>query len=446
MIKVITYGTFDLLHEGHIRLLQRAKALGDYLVVGVTTNDFDKTRGKINVQQSLMERIEAVRATGLADEIIIEEYEGQKIDDILRNDIYIFTVGSDWTGKFDYLNKYCKVVYLERTAGISSSLIRSRKAKQRIGFIGQSNILIKYIKEAQMVDGLEISSIFTEDKELCETKIGNYRFEKTFEEVIHKSDVVYINTKPEYHYEQIKYALEHGTHVICESPITLYVHEYDELFNISQIKNLVLFDAIKTAYSLAFNRLLVLLKSGIIGSIVSVEATCTSLRTIDVNKYKFQNEWNSICAWGPTALLPVFQILGVDYKHLQIITRLLDEENKMDVFTKANLIYDKSVATIKVGNGVKSEGELIVSGTKGYIYVPAPWWKTDYFEVRFENPAENRRYFYQLEGEGIRYELVAFLNSINSHRRQSQYIMPKVSEGIIKVIEDFYKNKNLIRI
>ena len=135
--------TFDLLHEGHIRLLQRAKALGDYLVVGVTTNDFDKTRGKINVQQSLMERIEAVRATGLADEIIIEEYEGQKIDDILRNDIDIFTVGSDWTGKFDYLNKYCKVVYLERTAGISSSLIRSRKAKQRIGFIGQSNILIK---------------------------------------------------------------------------------------------------------------------------------------------------------------------------------------------------------------------------------------------------------------------------------------------------------------
>ena len=66
--------------------------------------------------------------------------------------------------------------------------------------------------------------------------------------------------------------------------------------------------------------------------------------------------------------------------------------------------------------------------------------------MRFENPAENRRYFYQLEGEGIRYELVAFLNSINSHRRQSQYIMPKVSEGIIKVIEDFYKNKNLIRI
>lgn len=78
MIKVITYGTYDLLHYGHIRLLERAKALGDYLIVGVTADGFDMARGKINVQQSLMERIEAVKATGLADEIVVEEYEGQK--------------------------------------------------------------------------------------------------------------------------------------------------------------------------------------------------------------------------------------------------------------------------------------------------------------------------------------------------------------------------------
>ena len=75
MIKVITYGTYDLLHYGHVKLLERAKALGDYLIVGVTSDDFDKERGKINVQQSLMERIEGVRSTGLADEIIVEEYE-----------------------------------------------------------------------------------------------------------------------------------------------------------------------------------------------------------------------------------------------------------------------------------------------------------------------------------------------------------------------------------
>ena len=124
MIKVITYGTYDLLHHGHIKLLERAKALGDYLIVGVTADDFDKTRGKINVQQSLIERIEAVKATGLADEIIIEEYEGQKIDDIKKYDVDIFTVGSDWTGQFDYLNEYCEVVYLPRTEGISTTKIK----------------------------------------------------------------------------------------------------------------------------------------------------------------------------------------------------------------------------------------------------------------------------------------------------------------------------------
>ena len=79
MTKVITYGTFDLLHYGHTNLLKRAKDLGDYLIVGVTAEAYDMARGKINVKQSLSERIENVRETGLADEIIVEEYEGQKI-------------------------------------------------------------------------------------------------------------------------------------------------------------------------------------------------------------------------------------------------------------------------------------------------------------------------------------------------------------------------------
>jgi len=127
MKTVITYGTYDLLHFGHIRLLERAKALGDYLIVGVTSDDYDKIRGKINVHQSLTERIAAVKSTGLADKIIIEEYEGQKIDDIRRYNVDIFTVGSDWVGKFDYLNEFCEVKYLERTKGVSSSEIRAQK-------------------------------------------------------------------------------------------------------------------------------------------------------------------------------------------------------------------------------------------------------------------------------------------------------------------------------
>ena len=116
MKKVITYGTFDLFHEGHYKLLERARALGDYLIVGVTTEHFDEIRGKVNVIDPILERIDNVRQTGFADEIIIEDHEGQKIEDIQRYGVDTFTVGSDWVGTFDYLKVFCNVVYLDRKA------------------------------------------------------------------------------------------------------------------------------------------------------------------------------------------------------------------------------------------------------------------------------------------------------------------------------------------
>ena len=141
MKKVITYGTFDLFHEGHYRLLERAKALGDYLIVGITTEHFDEARGKVNVVDSLLERIENVRKTGFADEIIVEDHEGQKIEDIQKYGVDIFTVGSDWIGYFDYLKSYCKVVYLERTKNVSSTMIRKEKFPIiRTGIVGTGRI------------------------------------------------------------------------------------------------------------------------------------------------------------------------------------------------------------------------------------------------------------------------------------------------------------------
>jgi choline-phosphate cytidylyltransferase len=208
----------------------------------------------------------------------------------------------------------------------------------------------------------------------------------------------------------------------------------------------VLMDGIKTAYSLAYYHLILLIKSGRIGEIVSVDATCTSME--DLNKRtseKMDTAWNSICSWGPIALLPVFQLLGTDYKHRFMTSRMMENHNDFDEFTNISFVYDHAVANIKVGKAVKSEGELIVSGTKGYIYVPAPWWKTDYFELRFENPANNKRYFYQLEGEGLRYELVSFLKSIEN-RNSFSYVDQSHTEAVIKLIEDFYNKKDLMLI
>lgn len=417
MTKVITYGTYDLLHYGHIRLLERAKELGDYLIVGVTADDFDKTRGKINVQQSLMERIEAVRATGLADEIIVEEYEGQKIDDIQRYGVDIFTVGSDWKGKFDYLNAYCKVVYLDRTEGVSSSEIRAEKRKIFIGTIGNKGLCDKFIKEVSYVNGVEY-------KECDEEYLG--------------VDAVYIATLPEKHYSDVKRALEKGKHVICESPIAMNTIQCKELIEYAENNSLILVDGIKTAYSTAYSRLLVLAKSGHIGEILSIDSVCTSNRVTGITDLK--NEQNSICAWGPTALLPIFQLAGVEYNDMQIVTKLFDKKANFDAFTKISFEYDKMVATAKVAKAAKSEGELIITGTKGYIYVPAPWWKTEYFEIRYENQKENKKYFYQLDGEGIRYEIVAFARAVENKKR-GYYLKDDISLNIATVIERFSKRK-----
>ena len=161
MVKVITYGTFDLFHEGHYNILKRAKELGDYLVVGVTSEGYDLTRGKLNVVDSLVTRIENVKKTGFADKIIVEESQGQKFRDIKKYNIDIFTVGSDWIGAFDYLRDYCKVVYLERTRDISSTMLRVKETSiQRIGIIGTGRIANRFVPEAALVSGVNTRCVY----------------------------------------------------------------------------------------------------------------------------------------------------------------------------------------------------------------------------------------------------------------------------------------------
>ena len=420
--------------------------MGDYLIVGVTSDTFDRERGKINVQQSLMERVEAVRATGLADEIIIEEYEGQKIDDIKRLNVDIFTVGSDWKGKFDYLKAYCQVVYLDRTSGVSSTEIRSEQQVVRLGLVGESPILNKIERESQYVNGLESGKVFTlNDTYLSDSLKRPSQQAASYQDLLDDSDALYVISAPEKHYAQIKEALQKGKHVLCESPVTMETEQWEELRQMAKDRKLVLMDSIKTAYSVAYYRLLLLAKGGVIGDIISVDATCTSLVDFDPthDSQKSLYEWNSICAWGPTALLPIFQLLGTGFTSKQIATHFLDEHQKYDAFTKISLVYPHAVASLKVGQGVKSEGSLVISGTKGYIYVPAPWWKTDYFEVRYENPQNNKRYFYQLDGEGLRYELLSFLKAIRTGKDFS-YVSGDISECIIKVIADFEARKDMV--
>ena len=159
---VITYGTYDLFHEGHQRLLERAKALGDRLIVGVTSDEYDRSRGKLNVMQALPERIENVQRTGLVDQVIVEEYAGQKIHDIEKWGVDTFAIGSDWLGKFDYLKDYCDVVYLERTRGISSTQLRNDTSGiLRIGLAGAGYDAKTLAEEARYVSGISVESVWS---------------------------------------------------------------------------------------------------------------------------------------------------------------------------------------------------------------------------------------------------------------------------------------------
>lgn len=434
MKKVITYGTYDLLHRGHIRLLERARELGDYLVVGVTADSFDRGRGKINVVQSLAERMEAVRSTGLADEIIVEEYEGQKIDDIQRLGIDIFTVGSDWAGKFDYLSEYCEVVYLERTEGVSSSEIRSDRAALRLGVVGSGSVADKYARECSYVNGLEVVGRVAE-KPLCSGLSG-----------LNDLDAVFIASRPDRRAHDVRTALECGKHVLCESPIAPTQAEVKSLFELADSKGVVLREAIKTACSTAYHRLLLLVKGGRIGRVVSVQATCTSLADLTTLKSCLEESWPSSASWGPTALLPILQILGTDWSDVSMVRCDLKKVPGFDVYGKIEIVYPDAVGSAVFGSAVKSEGSLVVSGTEGYIYVPSPWWKTDYFEIRREEPANNERFYYQLDGEGIRYELMTFARAAAAGADAHPYVEREISMAIAALLERLHSGTRVVKL
>lgn len=440
MIKVITYGTFDLFHEGHYRLLQRAKALGDYLIVGVTTEEYDQARGKLNVVDSLMTRIENVRKSGFADEIIIEASPGQKFRDIQKYQIDIFTVGSDWIGQFDYLKDYCKVVYLERTKNISSTMLRAKnKHIQRIGIIGTGRIAERFIPEVKLVSGINAQGVYNPNIASAErfAKKWQVDYYSTVEDFFQAVDAVYIATPHETHYDYIKMSLEHRKHVLCEKPMVLSKAQAEELFTYVEEHNLILFEGIKTAYCPGFSKLLGIACSGMIGNIRNVEACFTKLENPNSRELTDTKYGGSFTELGSYVMLPIMKIFGIDPEDIRF--DLVKDEKGIDIFTKAYFRYPNGIATATCGLGVKSAGQLIISGTKGYIVVEAPWWKTTYFEVHHENPEDVEKYSERFLGDGLRYEISDFLSMINGNRNSDFKLIRKDSIAMAGIIEKFLK-------
>ena len=444
MVKVITYGTFDLFHEGHYNILQRAKELGDYLIVGVTSEEYDQARGKLNVVDSLITRIENVKKAGFADEIIVEESQGQKFRDIQKYDIDIFTVGSDWTGVFDYLKDYCQVVYLERTKDISSTMLRVKETPiQRIGIIGTGRIANRFVPEAALVSGVNTRCVYNPHKESAEKFADKWGIDayEDIEDFFEASDIVYIASPHETHYSYIKQALEHGRHVLCEKPMCLNRAQAESLYEYAKAKKRILFEGIKTAYCPGFAKLLGIACSGVIGSIRGVEACFTKLE--DENKRELTDivYGGSFIELGSYCLLPIIKLFGQAYEAVQFES--IKDEKGIDLYTKAHIRYANGLATATCGLGVKSEGKLLISGTTGYIVAEAPWWKTSYFEVHHENPNDVERFSERFLGDGLRYEICDMLAMINGDTKKDFKLTRGDSETMAGIMEQFIKKRHM---
>lgn len=442
MIKVITYGTFDLFHEGHYRLLERAKALGDYLIVGVTTEHFDQLRGKVNVMDPIVDRIENVKKTGFADQIIVEDHEGQKIEDIQKYDVDIMTVGSDWEGHFDYLRDYCRVIYLERTPNISSTLLRSQKVSiVRTGIVGTGRIAPRFVSEARYVSGIAVSCAYNPVVESAgnfEARMKRPCYTGEYEEFLRQVDAVYIASPHETHYDYARRAIENGKHVLCEKPMTFTRREAGELYRLAGERGVVLMEAIKVAYCPGFQQLLSVAKSGRIGEVRDVEACFSRLADAGSRERTDREYGGGFLEYGSYPLVPIFKLLGMDWKDLHIDS-ILDGDG-IDLYTKIQMRFPGGLATAKTGVGVKSEGQLVIAGTKGYILAPSPWWLTKYFEVRYEDPDKIDRYEPNFQGDGLRYEIAEFVAEINGTAKKSK-LSPEESMAMAGIVERFMEER-----
>jgi len=432
-----------MFHQGHLRLLQRAKALGDYLIVGVTDENYDRSRGKLNVIESTQQRVEAVEALDFVDKVIIEKHKKQKAEDMVKYDVDIFAIGDDWEGTFDYLNEYTQVEYLPRTKGISSTMLRRDNIDViKLGIVGLGRDTQAFVDEARHVTNLKVNRIFSPDlpalKEFTKDNESIRYGHDNYDEFLDTGIVaVYIDTAHEAHYSLIKKALLAKKHVLCENPMALHKQELKELLSLAKKEKLLLLSALRTAFLPAFSQLLKELDKGIIGDIKEVRATRTTL-------YKEKDYPDTFMAQGATNILSSYPSL--------LVNKVLGKSKEITFFDQgtegydvSNLIISKheggAIGISNVATGIKAEGDAEISGTKGYVYIPEPWWLTKKFEVRFEDEHKCMTYKYEFEGDGLRYMIAEFTSLIQRGKRASRMLSHKDMLRINRVLLEYNERK-----
>lgn len=427
MKKVITYGTFDLFHQGHYNIIKRAREYGDYLIVGVTSESYDIERGKLSVHDSLLTRIENVRNTGLVDEIIVEEYLGQKTRDIIQYGIDTLVVGSDWRGKFDHLKQYCNVVYLERTKNISSTQLREKSNEIcKFGIITDNEDDAGVVRETKYVSGIHIERVFSEDLDIAEKFCNEYElnsYGNDFEKFAEDLGIVYVKTDVENRYKFVKQCIEKGIHVICDFPFSYDDTKNKELKKLAKEKNVVLMENIISVYLRAFTQFLWIARSNEVGKVLSVNISMSS----DYFKYDKTIEEMSVLA-----ITAVIKLLGTDSKYISknLIEGSAENQDYCSLFFR----YDNSVARIEIGRNVELKNRLVVIGTEGSIILDDDWWNTGYFKVKRTGVKKVERKSFNFEGTGFRYIIQELQIMLRDKRYECNKLTEKESEAILNVL------------
>lgn len=432
MKKVITYGTFDLFHEGHYNILKRAKEYGDYLIVGVTGENYDVGRGKLFVHDTLAERIENVQNTGLVDKVIVEEYLGQKITDITKYNVDTFVIGDDWKGKFDHLSRYCNMVYLERTKGVSSTQLRAKSfTGSTIGMYTDILDDNQIIEEAPLAKRFEISGVYSDEDAIKSRLKQQYNLPKAFDsyqEMLDECDIAYIHCDQDKRPMLVEKALLAGKHVICDSPFSCTLAEQEKLLALAKEKEVILFDNIKMVHIFVFNQLLWMTQGGLIGDILSFHCS------ISRNDRNRSNIFYDLLV---LALCPMLKIMGQDYSKLDIN---VTKENGQIEFASLVFKYDNKTAVLNVGNKVRVKNQLEIIGTDGTIHAGENWWRGKYFELSKPDEDESQIYNTNFEGNGFKYLLKVMADMLEDGRLESRGIFEDESLKMAEIVEAVRKH------
>lgn len=438
MKTVITYGTFDLFHQGHYNILKRAKELGDYLIVGVTGETYDAERGKLSVQDSLATRIENVRKTGFADKIIVEEYLGQKIPDIMKYHVDIFAIGSDWKGKFDHIGKYCQIVYLERTKDISSTLLRAQNLSiYRLGIVTDSVSDDDIIQEAQCVSGIHVESVFSPQEETARAFAKKYELHSYYTDYVRfldSVDIVCIKIPKDQRKKYVDTAIDKGIHVICDMPYTLDASEEQKILQKASEKNVVFFSNVLTIYQHAFGQLLWMARGNLIGDLVSIKCSLSKTMFAGEDRHTFLDfVYYITCA--------IVKILGTEYQ--EISAKLIHKNDGTVNYGMLNFYYENALANAEISMEMETECGMRIIGTEGEMYIPEDWWRVGYFTLKNKSDERPKRYSSNFEGNGFRYLIQALLHDIRTGNTEFTLITSEEYNTITAILSTLSQKYNL---